>query len=313
MKLIYLLLISSFLLLCCIANIDIIDPNAKSDMKLAKVTSYSLEDNLYFNIAFDEKVEIIDLEINKEKHHVRSIGNKFIFPLEKGIKRGEICIISLTARKPNGNITRASFRLIGKNLDIPNVLINEVSIAGTKSAPDRIELLILEDGNLAGMILADKITSTIENKFILPEMDVKHGDLVVIYWDSIVPKENEILPNKRTCYFLQAEQRTTLSSTKGIVVLYSEDGGDIQDAIIYNNDFTSSSYGNETQEKYADYLIKRGQWIGRAIDSSDVTSSRVLARLPSGYDTNSSDDWFVTKARSSTFGRYNVYEPYTEE
>ena len=45
-------------------------------------------------------------------------------------------------------------------------------------------------------------------------------------------------------------------------------------------------------------------------DSNLVTSSRVLARLPGGWDTNTRDDFFITEPRKSTFGYPNEYYPY---
>ena len=49
---------------------------------------------------------------------------------------------------------------------------------------------------------------------------------------------------------------------------------------------------------------------GEAFDSTLTTSSRVIARLPGGVDTDSSDDFFITAARRSTFGEENEYVPY---
>ncbi|MCI7605902.1 MAG: hypothetical protein MSS69_04020, partial [Spirochaetales bacterium] len=56
--------------------------------------------------------------------------------------------------------------------------------------------------------------------------------------------------------------------------------------------------------------LSAGMWEGDAFDSSLVTSSRVISRLPGAIDTETSDDFFVTAARRSTFGEENDYAPY---
>ena len=85
------------------------------------------------------------------------------------------------------------------------------------------------------------------------------------------------------------------------------------DAIIYSNDIENEEnpYGSDKLLRYAEKLIETNAWFGEPIDSSLVTSSRVLSRIPGGIDSNSAEDWFTTKARMSTFGEENTLDVYS--
>ncbi len=293
----------------------IIDKLLDCDKTLAKVIDYSFINNDTFTVKYSETVEIIDAEIDKRKIKDLGIGSLFSITLDQKIKRGEKKTLSITAKKQNGNTTRSSFLLIGRNNEIPKALINEVSIKGNNTNPDRIELLLLDDGNTASMVVTNGFSSLKGHDYILPDLDVKKGDIIVIYWDSIAKREDEERDNGKMTYYLMAKSPKTLLSTDGIVVLKSEADGYVMDALVYsdNNLDEYSGYGSENLEIAVEKLIDDQAWEGSAVDSSLVTSSRVLARLPDGVDTNSKADWFTTKARMSTFGYENIYEPYEGE
>ncbi len=308
----------SFVLLSLVISCEnaesIIDKLISVDKTIAKVLDYSLVNNSTFTIRFNETVELIDLEFDGTKLNTKGVGQIFTFTLPKEINRGETKTLSLMVKKENGNTTLASFLLVGKNNDIPYLLINEVSIKGTATAPDRIELLVVEEGNLAGITLSDGFEELSGHTFILPELDVKRGDIIVIYWDSASTESDTERDYGKMTYYLRAKSPTTLLSTNGVIVLKSETDGYVMDCLIYSNKNTDeySGFGNEKLEKAAKALLEQNAWEGSAVDSSLVTSSRVLARLPDGVDTDSLSDWFTTKARKSTFGEENIYEPYED-
>ena len=80
----------------------------------------------------------------------------------------------------------------------------------------------------------------------------------------------------------------------------------------YGNMNQGGGYGNNRTRNAAMELMRRGLWEGEPVSSVLVTASRVIARLPGGQDTNSADDFFITEARTSTFGTTNEYFPYSE-
>ena len=282
------------------------------DRTLPKVLSYGLADNSGFRIVYDRVVYITDAELDERKLGYNAEGTIFTIPLKRTLDRGERCILSITAEDYIGNTLRSSFIVVGKNPDIPHAVINEASIQGTGESPDRVEILFLEDGNMAGLALSDGTAEGADHIVTLPDQEVKTGDMALIYWNSKHTGPDTIEENGYTAYVIDGGSDTTLSGTNGALILYKEEGGDIMDGIIYTtgDNPNSDGYGNNKTRDAAILLIEAGEWGGEPIDSSLVTSSRVLARIPGGWDTNTCDDFFTTEARKSTFGYHNQYFPY---
>ena len=282
------------------------------DMTLPKVLSYGLKDNQTFQIAYDRVVYLADVELDGKKLRSNMEGSIFQIGLNRTLGRGERAILSITAETEIGNTLRSSFIVIGRNDSIPRAVINEASIQGSGDAPDRVELLFLEEGNTAGMVLRDGTAEGTNHSYYLPAIDVYPGDMLLIYWNSEHTGDDVMAGSGYTTYIMDAGSDTTLSGTNGAILLYAEENGDIMDGIVYTtgDNPNSDGYGNDRTRDAARLLREEGQWAGEPIDSNLVTSSRVLARLPGGWDTNTRDDFFITEPRKSTFGYPNEYYPY---
>ncbi len=282
------------------------------DMTLPKVLSYGLEDNQTFKIVYDRVVYLADAELDGRKLKGNMEGSIFDIRLSRTLSRGERAILSVTAETEIGNTLRSSFIVIGRNEDIPHTVINEASIQGTGDAPDRVELLFLEEGNTAGMVLRDGTAEGANHSYYLPQIDVQPGDMLLIYWNAEHTGDDTVSGNGHTTHIADAGSDTTLSGTNGTLILYAEENGDIMDGMVYTtgDNPNSDGYGNDRTRDAARLLREEGQWAGEPIDSNLVTSSRVLARLPGGWDTNTSEDFFITEPRKSTFGYPNEYFPY---
>ena len=284
------------------------------DQEAPKLLSYEMYDNSSIRLVYSEPVVLLDAEMNGIKLHTMQHGTIFSIPFPSPIARGEVVIFSVTAEDDGGNTSRSSLHLAGRNLEIPEALINELSVKGTAEAPDRVELLFLEEGSTAGMIIADGLIEDAEHYLILPDIQVQPYDLMVIYWDREPESMEPIYSGSSTGYIVYAGSDTTLSGTNGAVILYPELGGDIMDGIIYTTGESdlSDGYGNNRTRNAALQMLSSGEWEGDPVSSSLVTQSRVIARLPGAPDTNSADDFFITAARKSTFGTANEYFPYEE-
>ena len=316
MKLLSVILLIVVILSGCPAGMGrVYDSFQGQDRTLPKILSYGLEDNEAFSIIYDRVVYIADTEVDGSKLHYSAEGTIFSIPLERELKRGEKCILSVTAEDSIGNTLRSSFIVIGRNPEIPEAVINEVSIQGSGENPDRVEILFLSDGNTAGLALADGTGDGANHIATMPEIDVRTGDMLLIYWNSEHAGADTISENGYTAHVLDGGSNTTLSGTNGALILYKEEGGDIIDGLIYTtgDNTDADGYGNNRTRDAARELMESGEWGGEPVDSSLVTSSRVLARIPGGWDTNSKDDFFTTAARKSTFGYHNQYFPYNEE
>ena len=278
------------------------------DRRPAQILSYGLEDNSHFSISFSERVVIIETVHNGEKVKTNLVGDSFSLVLGKEIEMGEKYTLALTYEKNGGNTGRAYFTLYGRNDRKAGLIINELSMKGDKTNPDRIELLVTAGGSTAGFILTDEIDTS---AVVLPHIEVNRGDIIVVYWETKSGKTDKERKNSLYTYYIDGGADHTLISTTGVVLLYDESGGDVVDAVVYS-DFTVASTAKEKYNCALTLLTESGQWEGSAVDSTDVRTTRVLARMPGGTDTNSADDWFVTAVRKATWGEENVYAPYSE-
>ena len=313
MKILFALLTACIVLSSCPERGGrIYDSFLGQDMTLPKVLSYGLKDNQTFQIAYDRVVYLADVELDGKKLRSNMEGSIFQIGLNRTLGRGERAILSITAETEIGNTLRSSFIVIGRNDSIPRAVINEASIQGSGDAPDRVELLFIEEGNTAGMVLRDGTAEGTNHSYYLPAIDVYPGDMLLIYWNSEHTGDDVMAGSGYTTYIMDAGSDTTLSGTNGAILLYAEENGDIMDGIVYTtgDNPNSDGYGNDRTRDAARLLREEGQWAGEPLDSNLVTSSRVLARLPGGWDTNTRDDFFITEPRKSTFGYPNEYYPY---
>ncbi len=299
---------------CPVGSIRIYDAFHGKDKSIPKVLKYEMRDNAYMRIVYNEDVTLTEVIFNDRVLDYSMHGTIFTIPFRTTLKRGETAILSIMAEDESGNTSRSSFRIIGKNLEIPMALINEASIKGTSEAPDRVEILFMESGSAAGMIVSDGLIGEENHLVILPDIIVSKGDTIVIYWDKEAESLEPVFDEGRMGYIINGESDTTLSGTNGALLLYDELDGNIIDGLIYTTGESelSDGYGNNRTRNAAEMLLRLGEWNGDPVSSVLVTSSRVIARLPGGQDTNNAEDFFITEARKSTFGRTNEYLPYSE-
>ncbi len=307
MKLIPIIAISLIIAISCMADASIFDTLRDKDKTLAAVLSYEVDDNRVLRIRFDTPVSITEYRFNNTVISASYTGNEIILTLPKELGYGEEATVSLTARKDNGNATRASLRIEGTNRRLPKMLINELSTDGTGAAPDRAELYCIAGGCTAGMVLSDSPAKD-GNEVQLPSIEVTQGDIIVVYWDKSANAKDYKRPSGKTV-FISGKAKATLPSRNGMLTLKSSRQGNIMDAVIYSD--SNCSGFSEKAAADARLLIESGHWSGDAVDSSNITSSRVLARRPGAVDTDTADDWFITQPRKSTFGEENIYAPYT--
>lgn len=279
------------------------------------LVSYELKSNSLFRVVYDEEVSIMELVFNgTERSLSYTSGTLFDLTLPHTLERGEEAVLSLTVEDESGNSARSSFTLIGLNDEIPDAVINEVSSYGSGTNADRVEILFLSDGNTAGMLLADGTLENCNYIYSLEDIDVEEGDMFVIFWDTDPTLDEVFTRTGGTTWSFGAESSDTLSGKNGALILYKDSNGNVMDGLVYTNGEAESynGYGNSIAEDAATYLISEGEWTGDPFNSAYVTATRVMARIPDGYDTDSADDWYTTQTKGQTFGYINVYSPYEE-
>lgn len=284
------------------------------DSSMPKLLEYGLVDNEKMRLVYDEDVVLLSIALNGTILPYSMSGTIFTIPFPSPLERGESALFTVTAEDGSGNTSRTAIRIIGKNMDIPSAVINEISAKGTAENPDRIEILFLEAGSPAGMIVSDGIIGEENHMVVLPDIEVKPKDTAVIYWDREPKSTDPILSNGHTGYIVDGGSDTTLAGTNGAVLLYAELDGEVIDGVIYTSgeNEDADGYGTNRTKNAANLLKSQGKWYGEPVSSVLMTASRVIARLPGGQDTDTKDDFFITEARKSTFGRPNEYFPYDE-
>lgn len=167
-----------------------------------------------------------------------------------------------------------TFDIQGENENLPELLINEFI---TKGKPDKIELYALTSGNLEGCTLVygknDKVTS-----YTLSSKDVNEGDFIVIPLEEGLSANNGFI-----------ELRATASPFSRLI-----------DKVFYTNK------GDEDNSE---------GWSGEGVDSSYSTTTRSINRKSENgvpQDTDTLDDWYVTKTRGASWGKRNTEEIYVK-
>lgn len=225
---------------------------------------------------------------------------------------GERTDIEGRVRDASGNTLSFRCGVWGYNPQVPHLLISEFTTKGSGNNPDRIELLALSNGDLAGVTIFDGVNSDWDSEVILPPYKVKKGDYIVVQY-------NQELSGKHPIEFYGGE--AGLGSNNGVITLYDAPNGEIIDAVVYSNrtsdsDTNYGGFGTSKVFKRVEALNKSGQWLPlpitpeRAIDSTNSTATRSFCR--SGEtDTNTKGDWYICATGKASFGGENSEEAYT--
>jgi hypothetical protein len=113
---------------------------------------------------------------------VTCTGNTIILIFDVELDPGTPYCIESTVADKTGNRTRFIIEFYGFNPRLPDVVINEFITQGSGSHPDLVELYILEDGNLSGMCVLEGSSSYWSDRCILPPVEAKAGDYLLIHF-----------------------------------------------------------------------------------------------------------------------------------
>lgn len=243
--------------------------------------------------------------------------------------------LECSVRDGSGNTHTVLVKFFGFNPDIPAVRLNEITTQGSTSNPDKVELLVLEAGNTAGLCFIDGTRDLIRNCKIFPPIEVDAGDYIVIHCrPSGTPDEIDETDSMLQCSADEAvmgawdvwmEGARGLSGNNGVLTVYSHSNGDLLDGFLYSNRTSASDekyrgFGSRATMDRADQLWLQEGWTaaGRlvapedAVDPEDSTSTRSMCRAPGAADSDSAGDWYIVDTRESSFGSENstvLYEP----
>ena len=312
---IFLILLISFILTSCPdENFKLIDLIGK-DRHPPVLLGLKLEENRTITLHFDEKVSVVECTVDDAD--IRGITDEVedvVMTMPERLDHNERKRLFITVEDESGNTSRHVRTITGENLNQADLIITEVSSAGSEENPDRIELSVTRKGTLGGIYVSSGDKELGGYGYYLPDEDVRSGDIIVIYWDR--PRDGDMRVDRgsqKTLYY-NAESPKTLTSTNGAIILYSSVTGEgkIEDAVVWRKSDAENSngFGSENTKLTYESLVSKGEWTGDALYSDNVTSTRVFARTYPYEDTNTRDDFHITDTKGETFGERNTNKIY---
>lgn len=260
-------------------------------------------------LEFDEPVKVFGKSFGSST--ARADGRFIYVTLPRSLPPGESSAVGGRVRDYAGNTAGFKISVWGFNPRLPEIVINEFTTKGTAKSPPRTELLVLQDGNLNGMVLYAGIPDDYDACVMLGDIEVRKDDLIVVWWTESLPDGVlQKLPGLWNVCSLSAGKP---SSNNGTFVLCENPsaGAAVVDAVVYSNYSQShEGFGTRTALERARWVVSAGAWEGDAVDGSSSTATRSVSRLQEASDSDCSEDWFVTATSGSTFGKRNSSEAF---
>jgi hypothetical protein len=233
-----------------------------------------------------------------------------------------------------GNGLHFLSRFYGYNGSIPKLLINEFTTRGTGNHPDVVELKVLEEGNLGGVVLYEGTPANYDDRLIFPAFEVAHGEFLIIHFKPQgIPEEIDEteaqnlsggLDASNQAYDFWIPEGAGISGNNGVITLYSRPGGEILDGVLYSNRKSDSDdryggFGTLDSWERAQELAADGGWFiseaqvrpEDAVSPEGSTGTRSICRSSTSVDTDCVSDWHIVPTLGFTFGKENSDEIYT--
>ncbi len=256
---------------------------------------------------FDEQVKVYGKSFSPLV--ARADGKSVFVTLSSSLKGGLQAKLTGRVQDFYGNTTGLEVNVWGYNPNLPKLVINEFVTKGTEDNPDRVELMALTSGNLAGMALYSGIPDDYDVMYVFQDIDISAGDFVVVAFVD----EDYDQDSTKANYFCVSEK--LLPNDNGVLVLTSSPspGSQIMDVAIYSKYREEQEYfGTNTLKQRVQWAISNGTWEGPAIDSTKSTSKRSMARILDSEDSDTLSDWYIATypRKEDGFGKANTAEPY---
>ncbi len=224
-------------------------------------------------------------------------GNELFIYFQKDLPLDATTTVRGRIKDERGNSCNFTLELWGKNENPATLLITECSTKGTKTQPDRVELLCTKAGSMSGLTVATGPAGFESDRCILPDLFLWQGERIIIQFQS---------GNTLETYHSNLDG---LSANNGCVVILTDPSpsSKIMDALVYSDRASSAYDGWGTQEtrEAIERVFALGGWDGsfpiHAVDSTYTTSTRTMQRKE-GVDTNSASDWIIAPTGGATWG-----------
>lgn len=256
---------------------------------------------------FDEQVKVYGKSFSP--FSARADGKSVYVTLNSSLKGGTKAQLTGRVQDYYGNTTGLEISVWGYNPDLPKMLINEFTTKGNDDNPDRVELLALTSGNLAGMALYSGIPDDYDAIYIFEDIVISKGDFVVV---AFIDEDGE-KDTTKAGYFSVSDKR--LPNDNGVIVLASSPspGAEILDVVVYSKYRDGEEYfGTNAIKERVKWARANGTWKGAAIDSTNSTAKRSMARILGLDDTDTLQDWYIATypRKEDGFGKINDAQAY---
>jgi hypothetical protein len=332
------------LLLICVALVTLscapippVDLLADPDLEPPFVVSVELADESTLKVEFDEPVTATSPEVYGDE----ALGvidwsvtdTIATFAFEQGPAPGLESFVEAQVQDDAGNNLRFLARFYGRNDNLPQVVLNEITTQGSSTRPDIVELAVLSDGDLAGLTVIEGTPGNWEQRIVLPELMVSAGDFVIVHFkpDGTAEEIDEVISKNESGGKNTSDEGwdfwvpggTGLSGNNGVISLTRDPFGGYLDAFLYSNrtstsDTSYAGFGSRDVLERANEIAEAGMWqyAGDAIAPEDAvnpepsTATRSMARSSLSADSDSKSDWHITPTSGISPGTVNTDEEY---
>jgi hypothetical protein len=287
-------------------------------------------------LCFDEETELVPdslrLEPDLAVKEVPGPAVRVILAVAPQ-EAGRRYTLEAEARDARGNSVRLAAEFYGFNPRVPRVLLNEFTPRGSDTHPDLLELKVLTDGDMGGVVLYQGTPGDFDNRLVFPSFSVTAGDFILVHFKPQgTPDEVDELRDRSASGGLDSSpgafdfwvpEGKGISGNNGALTLSERLGGRLLDGVLYSNRTSSSDedyggFGSSRMLARARELAESGGWKAASdciapedgVNPEGSTSTRSLCRSSASADTDTAADWHIVPTRGSTFGRENSDEVY---
>ncbi len=274
--------------------------NSENSLQLLFSTSINLENLKIYPLDESQEIQVESKDLGEGLWQINSVTD---FDCRKTY------LIEGYVLDERGNSLYFKDSFTGFNGRVPKVVINEIRTEYSKPKVEFIELKVLSDGNLGGMELITASDGS-ENSYVIPSVEVKSGDYVVIHYRNIEEgcidelendKELSTATESSSARDLWIENSSARIAKSDVIILKERIQGNIADGIIFTES-SFSAWKTDYMAECAEVLISSEVWSGESVISDGLTTTRTLSRQNLNKDKSA---WIVVGTSQATPGKEN--------
>ncbi len=245
-------------------------------------------------------------------------------------------ILSGIVKDEVGSTLSFTLSFSGYNSRVPRIIFSEICTEYSKPRTEFVEFYVLEDGNLAGVML-QSASDGIPKDYTFPSVEVKKGEYVVLHMrtleegavnelesDLSLSNTKQSSSTGRDLWIAGAETRLPKND---VLLLRSRQNGSLLDAVAYT-DGTKEDWPKDSMLEYITEASLSNLWQGGtdvllAANIEKTTATRTFCRqnvreIASWFDKgenhwiNSKDDWIIVDTSNLTPGSENSSVMYSK-